>query len=412
MAVDQKPHNALMELEEALERILVSVKAKQDYETVSLTHALDRVLACDVIAPIHVPPSDNSAMDGYAVRSRALAEEGPITLPVTQRIAAGHVGEAMQAETAARIFTGAATPEGVDAVIMQENCTESDGTVHFQGPIKLGDNIRRAGESVTKGDVILTKGTKLGPAHIGLAASVGIASFQVYHPLRVAVLSTGDELREPGDPLDAGQIYNTNHYALFALLEKLSCKIVDLGTVKDDPALTKAALERASKEADLVLTSGGVSVGEEDHVKDAILALGSLDLWKLNIKPGKPLAFGWLGEVPFIGLPGNPVSAYVTFLLVAAPLIRKMQGRSDLISKASHLALGFDQGKRGKRREYIRVQVHTDADKGHQLIPYPSQGSGILSSIFWADGLALLPDGVLCKKGDLVDYLSFEALLG
>lgn len=402
----------LMEIEDALTEILSSVEVGRQVETVSLSDALDRVLAEDVLADVNVPPCDNSAMDGYALRSADLSREGSITLPVRQRIPAGQVGQPMAPETAARIFTGAATPDGIDAVIMQEKCIEEDGLVRFDGPVKVGDNIRRTGESVAKGDKILEKGTKIGPAHIGLAASVGVASVSVYKSLKVAILSTGDELKEPGEALGPGQIYNSNRYALRALLTKMQCEIVDLGTVEDDHASTKVALERAAKEADLILSSGGVSVGEEDHIKNAILELGSLDLWKLNIKPGKPLAFGWVGDVAFVGLPGNPVSAYVTFLLVGAPLIRKMQGQSHITPKATKIPLGFDQNKIGKRREYVRVRVEGTKDGGRQLVSFPSQGSAVMASVFWADGLAAMPDGVLSKKGDLIDYLPFDQLLG
>lgn len=402
----------LMTLEAAQDSILAAIASLPDVEQVSLGDALDRVLANSVIAAVDMPPWDNSAMDGYAVRSDLLSQAGPVRLPVLQRIAAGYVGDALAKESAARIFTGAAVPEGVDAVVMQESCVEADGFVQFDGPVKAGNNIRRTGESVAKGAQILEAGDKIGPAHIGLAASVGVASVSVVRRLKVALLSTGDELRDPGETLGPGQIYNSNHAALIALLTRMQCEIVDFGCVADEPEATRLAFERASQEADLVLTSGGVSVGEEDHVKAAVEALGSLDLWKLNIKPGKPLAFGWLGATPFVGLPGNPVSAYVTFLLVCAPLIRKMQGRTDPLPRPAKIALGFDQGKVSFRRDFVRVQVADRGDGAQALVPFASQGSAVMASVFWADGLAALPDGVLSKQGDLVDYFSFEQLLG
>ena len=350
-------------------------------------------------------------MDGYAVRSTRLGMDGPIDLTVTQRIAAGYVGTAMEAESAARIFTGASIPEGAEAVIMQEACTLEDGIVRFDGPIKPGTNIRRRGEDMARGDIVLEKGVKLTPAHLALAASVGVGTLAVVRPLRVAILSTGDELCEPGTPLGDGQIYNSNRYSLTGLLQCMGCQLIDMGVVRDDADAVKQTLASAAGKADLVITTGGVSVGEEDHVKSAVRDLGALSLWRLNIKPGKPLAFGHVSGTAFVGLPGNPVSAYATFLLVAAPLIRHLQGRQDTRPKCLQAVAGFERDKPGKRREYIRVRAESDTQGRLVVQPYPQQGSAIMTGVCWADGLVQIPEKTLVTPGDSLFYYSFDALL-
>ena len=401
----------LFELEEAIELIFSQVESLGEMEEIPLSNTLGRIVAQDIRSSVSVPPHDNSAMDGYALRSSRLFDDMALVLPVSQRIPAGSVGNPLEPETAARIFTGAPIPQNADAVVMQENCDIRDGMLHIFKLPKPGENIRHAGEDIAKGACILEKGTLLTPSHMALVASIGIADMSVMRRLKVAIISTGDELVTPGSQLPDGKIYDSNRYSLHGLLDQLGCDVIDMGQVEDNLGTTRQALKQASEKADLVLTSGGVSVGEEDHVKQALTELGELNLWKLNIKPGKPLAFGFLQGKPFVGLPGNPVSAYVTFLLVAAPLIRKMQGRAGTTSKPWPVAAGFEKTKIGKRREYIRVKAVANEAGKLVLQPYRHQGSAIMSGICWADGLACIPDGEAVREGDLLNFFSFESLL-
>ncbi len=397
--------DGLMNVRAARERMLEAVSPRGRTEQVPLKDALGRVLAEAVRSPVDVPPADNSAMDGYALCMTDLSGENAV-LPLSARIQAGLAPEPLKRGTAARIFTGAVLPDGADTVVMQENCREDDGRVVIEKPPKPGSNIRRAGEDIARDALVFSAGNRLQPQHLGLLASIGLAQVPVKARLRVQVLSTGDELVEPGQPLEAGQIYNSNDTVLVGLLSHMGCELLPVLHVPDTLELTCQALGNARARADLVLTSGGVSVGEADYVKPAVETMGRLDLWKINIKPGKPVAFGDLGAVPFLGLPGNPVSVFVTYCLFAAPLIRRLQGRGECFPSPIPLPVDFEVPA-AKREEYLRVRIRQG-----KLERYPQQGSGVMSSVAWADGLARIPAETAVIKGQSVDYFSFEALLG
>ncbi len=402
---------ALKPLEEAVELMLSHAGPVTGRERVATADALDRVLAETQHSPIDVPGWDNSAMDGYAVNSADL-RDGNRRLRVTQRIPAGATGTPLGVGEAARIFTGAPVPPGADAVVMQEVCERDGDRLIVTRPPEPGANIRRAGEDIEKGSELLSAGERLAPQHLGLAASVGIAELPVVRRLKVAVFSSGDELVMPGSELAAGQIYNSNHFTLCGLLRRLGCEIVDLGQVEDSFEATRDALARGAAAADLVLASGGVSVGEEDHVKPAVEALGTLDLWKIAIRPGKPVAFGHIGETPFIGAPGNPVSLFVTFCLFMRPFILRMQGvAGDVAPMALMAEAGFDWPKPDKRREFVRARLERGADGTPRVSVYSSRSSGVLSSVAWANGLAVIREGQRIQPGDAVDFLPFSELL-
>ena len=399
----------MLDFDTALANLLTAARRVAEVETVPLLAANGRVLAADVIAPLNVPGFDNSAMDGYALHIADFAAP-PADFLLSQRIAAGEVGTALAAGEAARIFTGAPIPTGANAVAMQEVCRVIDGRVAVEMSLKNGANIRRTGEDIQANAVVLAAGTRLGAAQIGLVASLGIAVLPVVRPLRVALLSTGNELVEPGQPLDIlqkGQIYNSNRYALHLALQSLGCSVSDFGIVGDDKDATIALLEKAAAEHDVVITSGGVSVGEEDHVKAAVTYLGSLDLWKIAMKPGKPFAHGRIGEADFIGLPGNPVSSLVTFLMLVRPFLLARLGVTQLEPLRLPLIAAFDWKKSGNRREFLRVRVN----QAGQLELFPQQGSGVLTSMVWGDGLVDLAAGDTITAGEAVAYLPFSALL-
>jgi molybdopterin molybdotransferase len=400
----------LRSVEEALALLLSHARPVAEVETVPLETALGRVLAAPVASAIDVPAWDNSAMDGYALRAADLTGATP-RLPVSQRIAAGAAGRPLAPGTAARIFTGAPIPVGADTVVMQEACTADADHVIVNQPPKPGANVRRAGEDIRAGSEVLGAGVLLGPAQLGLAASVGVAALTVRRRLRVALFCSGDELVMPGRPLGPGQIYNSNHYTAGALLRALGCEVVELGIVEDTLEATCAALARGAAAADLVLATGGVSVGEEDHVKPAVERLGALDLWKLAIRPGKPLAFGRLGATPFIGTPGNPVSLFVTFALLARPFILALQGRADPVPVPVRAVAAFDWPKPDKRREYARARLERGPDGAAVVRVHPSRSSAVLSSVAWANGLAVLPENQVLVAGDPVDFLPFSELL-
>lgn len=398
----------LLTVEQAIERILSQATAVNQTETVSILDALNRVLAEDVRSTIDVPGYDNSAMDGYAVRSENCQLAG-VELPVSQRIAAGQTGTLLDSASAARIFTGAPVPEGADAVVMQEMCERIGDNVKINDVIKAGSNVRRAGEDIKKDSIVLSAGTRLRAQELGLLASVGLAEIKVKRKLKVATFFTGDELVTPGLPLAPGQIYNSNRFTLRGLLQAMDCEITDFGTVPDTLDATMTVLKKAAADADLVITSGGVSVGEEDYVRIALEKLGELTLWRIAMKPGKPVAFGQVGNALFIGLPGNPVSVFVTFLIFARALILKLQGVDNYHAQRLSVIADFDWPV-VQRQEYLRVKL---ANKDKQTVAqlYPHQGSGVLSSASWADGLVeVLLDSEI-KKGDRVNYLPFKGLI-
>jgi molybdopterin molybdotransferase len=396
----------MLSVEEALARLLDRAQPLAEVEAVATLDADRRVLAAAVVASMDVPPMDNSQMDGYAVRT-ADVSAAPTTLRVSQRIAAGHVGAPLEPGTAARIFTGAPVPPGADAIVMQEAATADGDRVTIHEVPKAGAWIRRAGFDIARGAQVFAAGHRMRPQDCGLVASIGLPTLTVYRRLRVAVFFTGDELVMPGEPLPPGRIYNSNRFVLRGLLARLGCEVIDLGIVPDDLERTRAAFVEAAGRADLIVTSGGVSVGEEDHVKPAVQSEGSLELWQIAMKPGKPLAFGHVRGVPFIGLPGNPVSSFVTFLLFARPFILARQGATELAPRALPLRADFDLPKPDKRREFIRVRVNAQGG----VEAFGNQNSAVLTSAAWADGLVDIPPNRPIARGDTVRYLSFAELL-
>jgi molybdopterin molybdotransferase len=415
----QPPRAPLKPLDDALVELLAHARRLPEPEFVSTFDADGRVLAQDLTASLNVPANDNSAMDGYAVRAADCADPAA-SMPVSQRIPAGISTSGLQALaplSAARIFTGAPIPLGADAVVMQEDCIAVEASnsvgagVRVQVPPQPGQWIRRRGEDVNKGAVVLHAGTRLGPASLGLAASIGFDQLQVARRVRVALFSTGDELVMPGEVAPQnmlpGAIYNSNRFFLRTLLQRLGCEVTDMGIVPDRLEATIAALKTASTGHDLILTSGGVSVGEEDHIKPAVRALGELNLWQIAIKPGKPFAYGTVSAAHFIGLPGNPVSSFVTFLLLVRPFILKLQGAADVAIKSIAAPANFTWARADKRREFLRVRQN--AAGGLDL--FDNQSSGVLTSVVWGDGLLDNPPGRTIAHGDTVQFIPLSALL-
>ncbi|VVE14345.1 molybdopterin molybdenumtransferase MoeA [Pandoraea communis] len=402
----------MLSTQEALDAVLAAARPLDRSETVDTLAANGRVLAADVIATLDVPPMDTSAMDGYAVRVADLPG-GETVLPVSQRIPAGHAPEPLAGGTAARIFTGAPVPQGADAVVMQEQCeARDDGSVVIRHTPAEGEFVNRQGADIRRGSVVLAAGTRLRAPALGLAASVGMAKLQVARRLRVAVFFTGDELTMPGETLRAGSIYNSNRFVLRSLLENLGCEMTDYGIVPDNLAATRAILRDAARANDLILTSGGVSVGEEDHVKPAVEAEGRLSLWQIALKPGKPLAYGEVnragGETAhFIGLPGNPVSSFVTFLLFVRPFILRLQGVTDVAPRRIAMRADFTQTKADRRNEFVRARINAQGG----LDAFPNQSSAVLTSTVWGDGLIDNPPGHRIEAGQTVAFLPFSDLL-
>ena len=410
-AMSTSPPSPLLTLDEALSRLLGAVGPVDAIETVSTFDARGRVLAADVVSNLDVPSADNTSMDGYAVRCADVTEEG-VVLPVRQRIPAGIVGTALEPGSAARIFTGALVPPGADAIVMQEHCEALDGAVRINSVPRPGQWIRRRGEDVRVGAVVLAAGARLLPQSLGMAASVGAGTLSVARRPRVALFSTGDELAMPGEALKPGALYNSNRFTLRGLIEALGCSCDDLGIVPDDLDATRAALRRAAAGNDLIVTCGGVSVGEEDHLKPAVRAEGRLDLWQIAIKPGKPLAFGEVrrdhgAPAWFIGLPGNPVSSFITFLLAVRPFLLKLQGATDCLPRPMVQRADFDWPRPDRRREFLRVR--RNADGGLDL--FANQSSGVLTSVVWGDGVIDNPASQAIRAGDGVRYLAFTELL-
>jgi molybdopterin molybdotransferase len=407
----EKGSDPIKSTEEAHTLLLSHARIVDGIELVGISQALGRVLAEQLISQVAVPPWDNSAMDGYAVNSADLSCAN-VRMPISQRIPAGSSGQQLRPGTAARIFTGAPIPPGADTVVIQEACQREGDEVIISELPAAGANVRKAGEDSRVGQEILQPGIRLGPQHLGLAASVGIAEIPVYRRLKVALFSSGDELVLPGGSLGPGQIFNSNQFTLSGLLQSLGCEVINLGMVEDRLDATCAALESGASQADLVLASGGVSVGEEDHVKPAVEQLGSLDLWKIAIRPGKPLAFGHIGDTPFIGTPGNPVSLFVTFCLFARPFILKMQGVTDeLLPTPINAPANFTWSKRDKRREFARARLDLDEHGQARVSLFASRSSGMLSSLAWANGLAVIRENQTLSHGDMVEFLPFSELI-
>ena len=394
--------------DEALHYLLTQVNPIQEQETVAVADALGRVLAEPVVSQINVPPHDNSMMDGYAIHSFDL--EHCDTFEVSQRIPAGSTPTSLKTGTVARIFTGAPIPEGANMVIMQEETESQDDGKKVRitaANTKPGQNIRVLGEDIGQGHTILKAGHKLKPQDLGLISSIGFATVKVFRPLKIATFTTGDELLEPGQTLQPGKIFNANRYVLSGLVPQLGFKLIDMGRVEDTLDATVQAMKKAAELADVVITTGGVSVGEEDHIKPAIDQLGGLEMWKVKMKPGKPLAYGDIKGTPFIGLPGNPVSAFATFQLFARPYLMKMQGANELKAKPIWLEADFDWLQAGFRREFARARLVNKQQKSVVEI-FPNQGSGVLTSTVWADGFVVIPEDTQIQKGDTVAFYPFN----
>ncbi len=403
------PSDRLLPVDEAIAELLQRAPAPPAVESVGLEQALGRVLAEAIVAPFDLPRWDNSAMDGYALRQADLPQGG--VLPLAGRVAAGDGAEqSLPAGYAMRIFTGAPLPAGADSVIAQEVCEALGGSVRL--PVtKAGSHVRRRGEELRQGEPVLAAGVRLRPQDIGLMASLGLARVAVRRRLRVGLLSSGDELREPGQALAPGQIYNANRYSIGALLRGLGLEVHDYEVLADELAASRDALSLAASEWDLLITSGGVSVGEEDHLKSAIRELGSLHLWRLAMQPGKPLAFGEVGGKPWIGLPGNPAAALVTALVVARPFLLRAQGVAEVAARPLRLVAGFDWTRANPRRQYLRARIETAGDGSSRVLIHPRQGSAMLLAASWAEGLALVEAGRTFEAGAAVDFLPFAELL-
>ncbi|WP_416687975.1 gephyrin-like molybdotransferase Glp [Candidatus Pseudothioglobus sp. Uisw_041] len=404
--------DSLMSADDALSFLIDSASVTAMTEAVSLDDSLGRILASDIHSTINVPGFDNSAMDGYtiALNDNQVAQEN-LSFDVVDRIAAGSTGNDLKIGNAARIFTGAPIPNGANTVVMQEECTLSKdkSQITVKRAINLNENIRPTGNDILKDNVILSSGRQIKPQDISLAASVGVGELVVFKKIKVGVFFTGDELVEPGNPLTPGKIYNSNRYALVALLKQVGCDVINLGNIEDKLDATCEALEALESQCDLIMTTGGVSVGEEDHVKPAVEKLGELNLWKIRMKPGKPLAYGKVKQTPFIGLPGNPVSSFVTFCIFSLPFIKKMQGNSNYESKILKVKTNFDCKRAKPRREYARVRIDHSTETPLASL-FPKQGSDVMSSVVWADGIVEIPENTTFETGTILNYYSMSEL--
>ena len=404
--------DSLMSADDALSFLIDSASVTAMTEAVSLDDSLGRILASDIHSTINVPGFDNSAMDGYtiALNDNQVTQEN-LSFDVVDRIAAGSTGNDLKIGNAARIFTGAPIPNGANTVVMQEECTlsEDKSQITVKRAINLNENIRPTGNDILKDNVILSSGRQIKPQDISLAASVGVGELVVFKKIKVGVFFTGDELVEPGNPLTPGKIYNSNRYALVALLKQVGCDVINLGNIEDKLDATCEALEALESQCDLIMTTGGVSVGEEDHVKPAVEKLGELNLWKIRMKPGKPLAYGKVKQTPFIGLPGNPVSSFVTFCIFSLPFIKKMQGNSNYESKILKVKTNFDCKRAKPRREYARVRIDHSTETPLANL-FPKQGSDVMSSVVWADGIIEIPENTTFETGTILNYYSMSEL--
>jgi molybdopterin molybdotransferase len=400
----------LTPVHEALAHLLAAIKPSVATITADIDDACGLVLAHDQIATLDVPAYDNSAMDGYVVNTAHLPATGSM-IPVSQIIAAGHPGEALTPGTAARIFTGAPIPPGGNAVVMQENTEPAPGGIRILQQPEAGQNIRLRGHDLQSGSLVLKAGHRLQPQDLGLLASLGINRVEVLRPLTVAIINTGDEVVAPGQPLGPGQLYDSNSFTLAAMLARLGMTVIKLGIVEDSLAATEAALLEAASRADCLVTTGGVSVGEADYVREAVTRQGSLSLWKLAIKPGKPFSFGAVAGKPFFGLPGNPVAVFVTFLLLVRPALLRLQGAGHTRIPTFPVRAGFSVSSPGTRQEYLRVRLQSSAGEMPLAEPFTDQGSSLMSSISWADGLLVVPAGTVVEPGQVLEYLPFHGLL-
>ncbi|WP_339488016.1 gephyrin-like molybdotransferase Glp [Pseudomonas rhizophila] len=401
---------ALMPVDEAIRYLLDQAPLPPPVQRVALDQALGRVLATDIRSPMNLPAWDNSAMDGYALRAADLPAAGGY-LTLAGRIAAGQASNnPLQPGQAVRIFTGAPLPPGADTVVPQESCRVAGERVWLP-PVNDGDHVRKEGEEVRRGDLLLRAGKRLRAQELGLLAGAGIARMEVYRPLQVGLLSSGDELREPGEALAPGQIYNSNRHSLAALLRGWGMEVHDYGAMPDKLLASRQALSLAAAECDVLLTSGGVSVGEEDHLKQAIEALGSVDLWRLAIQPGKPLAFGEVAGKPWIGLPGNPSAALITALIVVRPFLFRAQGMDEVLPIPLQLPARFDWPKPNRRRQYLRAKLVPGADGSLCVELHPQQSSAMLAAACWADGLAVVECQARVRMHDKVMYLPFASLM-